>query len=537
MAPPTSVLLFGAQQARWTRSRLQNLQKDLVSEPSLRYLQHCLEQLDESLATPLARIPVELDTENGLDPKRPVGLAEFARGVEIPPPETLTNTQLAVLTVAAQAIEWTRSHHRSAGSDDLAIQGFCIGFLSAAVASCSLTLSELERYIANAIRLAACLGYIVDAENATLDATDRVTVVSVRCPGLSDRAVLDATLDSFAGAYVSCVTDDRTLTVTIPQCHLEALTQRLEREAIPVVAVGLNGSYHHPKHAEAAQQLKDLCAQTPDLQLPSAEQLRLPLRCTADTELVKSGLLYEIAIDSILCKRANWYQTVKRTLEDLPSDAKLISVGPGSHIPSSLSNSKSSPKPSHEEIAVVGVSCRFPQADTLEEFWELISSGGTAFGSLPTDRFDSSQVWREPRLPTFWGNFLRKPNVFDHRFFGISGREAKSMDPQQRLVLQVAYEAMESSGYFGLPTDAQEKDVGCYLGVGAVDYEGNVASENANAFSATGTLRAFIPGRISHFFGWSGPSMTFDTACSSSAVAISNACKVSRSRSTSTPQN
>jgi acyl transferase domain-containing protein len=54
-------------------------------------------------------------------------------------------------------------------------------------------------------------------------------------------------------------------------------------------------------------------------------------------------------------------------------------------------------------------------------------------------------------------------------------------------------------------------DIGCYLGVGAVDYEDNVASEDANAFSATGTLRAFISGRISHYFGWSGPSITFDT--------------------------
>lgn len=69
--------------------------------------------------------------------------------------------------------------------------------------------------------------------------------------------------------------------------------------------------------------------------------------------------------------------------------------------------------------------------------------------------------------------------------------------------------------------------MGCYLGVGSVDYEENVASDNAGAFSATGTLRAFISGRISHFFGWTGPSITFDTACSSSAVAIHTASKIS----------
>ena len=69
-------------------------------------------------------------------------------------------------------------------------------------------------------------------------------------------------------------------------------------------------------------------------------------------------------------------------------------------------------------------------------------------------------------------------------------------------------------------------DIGCYLGVGSVDYNDNVVSDNANAISATGTLRASISGRISHFFGWTGPSITHDTACSLSAVAIHSAYKV-----------
>jgi acyl transferase domain-containing protein len=89
------------------------------------------------------------------------------------------------------------------------------------------------------------------------------------------------------------------------------------------------------------------------------------------------------------------------------------------------------------------------------------------------------------------------------------------------------YEALESSGYFSVASDKKITNIGCYLGVGSVDYEDNVASEHANAFSATGTLRAFISGRVSHFFGWTGPSVTFDTACSSSAIAIHFACKVS----------
>ena len=185
-------------------------------------------------------------------------------------------------------------------------------------------------------------------------------------------------------------------------------------------------------------------------------------------------------------------------------------------------------EPHHvEEVAVIGIACRFPQADSVEEYWQLISSGKTAFAKFPVERFNPTDIDREPKVANFWGNFLRHPDEFDHRFFGISGREANTMDPQQRLALQVAYEALESSGCCSLPSEKQATDVGCYLGVGSVDYEDNVASENANAFSATGTLRAFISGRISHYFGWTGPSITFDTACSSSAVAIHTACKVS----------
>ncbi|KAF4898800.1 Methylphloroacetophenone synthase [Colletotrichum fructicola] len=97
------------------------------------------------------------------------------------------------------------------------------------------------------------------------------------------------------------------------------------------------------------------------------------------------------------------------------------------------------------------------------------------------------------------------------------------MDPQQRHLLEVAYQALESANYFNGPKPPS-KDVGCYIGVCANDYADNVASHPPNAFSTLGTLRAFLAGRISNFFGWTGESSTIDTACSSSAVAINKAC-------------
>lgn len=105
------------------------------------------------------------------------------------------------------------------------------------------------------------------------------------------------------------------------------------------------------------------------------------------------------------------------------------------------------------------------------------------------------------------------------------------MDPQQRQILQVAYQAVEQSGYLNKLSDdeastesRQDANVGCFLGVCLSDYDSNVSTHPANAFTATGNLQGFIAGRVSHFFGWTGPGLTIDTACSSSLVAIHQAC-------------
>lgn len=308
---------------------------------------------------------------------------------------------------------------------------------------------------------------------------------------------------------------------------------------LPFAMIGLRGSYHHRVHAKAAERLSEICEKNfglLGLSTATDSKLLLPLRSTAtNNELIDRGALHNTALQIILCKRAHWFQTVKLTVKDVPDDktAKFVSVGKGSCVPRSLSHGQPHGDDDHnvsnrklnEEIAVIGMACRFPQAENLDAFWKLLVEGGTAVGKMPLDRFNVAQLARGSKAAEVWGNFLDQPDVFDHRFFSISGREAKSMDPQQRLALQVAYEALESSGYHTRSSGSENKDIGCYLGVGAVDYEENVASENPNAFSAVGTLRAFISGRISHFFGWSGPSITFDSACSSSAVAIHTACK------------
>lgn len=351
------------------------------------------------------------------------------------------------------------------------------------------------------------------------------------------------------------MTDVDRVTITVPEGRLAEFSQQLAGGGMVAQPVGLYGRYHETSQTREVlvRELKSLCRQSEGFQFPTAEHLALPLRSTgaADGQILTQGALSDIAIDSILTEKCEWFETVRAAVAAFGdrSSVDMTPVGGPGAVPRSLVPSKagekstqlrqpvvngilrsgeSIPRPVSEApvrgdaIAVIGMACRYPQAPSLEEFWSLITSGRNAVGPVPHNRFRAEELWREPKGP-FWGNFVQDPDAFDHRFFQVSAREAASMDPQQRLILQVAYEAIESAGY--APGHGPQR-VGCYMGVGSVDYEANVASDNATAFSATGTLRAFISGKVSHHFGWTGPSVTFDTACSSSAVAIHHACKV-----------
>lgn len=208
------------------------------------------------------------------------------------------------------------------------------------------------------------------------------------------------------------------------------------------------------------------------------------------------------------------------------------------------------------DIAVVGMACKVPGADSVNEFWDLLAAGrsqhqeiemGAGLGGGGEDKSSpSARLFAEGPFRTathdqsrrWFANLLDNPGHFDHRFFRKTAREAESMDPQQRLLLQVAYQAVAMSGYLREAgrvddvDDAGDKDehhdarnVGCFVGVHLSEYDDNVAGHAANVFSATGNLQSFIAGRVSHHFGWRGPSLTVDTACSSSMAAIHQACQ------------
>lgn len=164
-----------------------------------------------------------------------------------------------------------------------------------------------------------------------------------------------------------------------------------------------------------------------------------------------------------------------------------------------------------DAIAIVGMSCVLPGSDDVNEFWETLIAGKSQHIEVPSQRLDfDTTAWRDHNPKRKWfGNFVRDHDAFDHKFFRKSPREMASTDPQQRMILQCAYQAVEQSGYFNMAKP--DPQVGCYVGIGVIDYENNVASHPSNAYTATGTLKSFAAGKVSHFFGWSGPGVTVDT--------------------------
>lgn len=194
------------------------------------------------------------------------------------------------------------------------------------------------------------------------------------------------------------------------------------------------------------------------------------------------------------------------------------------------SNINSSGRPDKSKIAVIGVSGRFPDAEDLPSFWDLLYEGRDVHKVVPPLRWDA-KTHVDPTgkskntSATPFGCWLAHPEVFDAKFFNISPREAPQIDPAQRLGLLTAYEAIEHAGIVPGATPSTQKDrVGVFYGVTSNDWMETNSAQNIDAYFIPGGNRAFIPGRINYFFNFSGPSFSVDTACSSSLASMHTAC-------------
>ena len=178
-----------------------------------------------------------------------------------------------------------------------------------------------------------------------------------------------------------------------------------------------------------------------------------------------------------------------------------------------------------EPVAVVSMACRFPHtSDTPEKFWESLIRQDDLVGDVPDDRWDLEAFYDEdPEVPGKMyarkGVFLENLSMMDPEFFGISPREATWVDPQQRLLMETGWEAIERAGW--IPEQIADH-TGVFVGWMHNDYQ-NEASDsflNLNPYIATGAAGSFLCGRLAWYLGLRGPALAVDTACSSSLVAL-----------------
>lgn len=189
-----------------------------------------------------------------------------------------------------------------------------------------------------------------------------------------------------------------------------------------------------------------------------------------------------------------------------------------------------------EPVAVVGMGCRFPgDVAGPESLWRLLLNGEDAVREVPADRWDADAFYDpDPlapgRMTTKWGGFVSDVAGFDADFFGITPREAEAMDPQQRMLLEVAWEALEHAGI--APDSLSGTRTGVVMGLSSWDYTIVNIERRAeiDAYVSTGNPHSTAVGRIAYLLGLRGPAVAVDTACSSSLVSIHLACQSLRLR-------
>ncbi|WP_103865512.1 SDR family NAD(P)-dependent oxidoreductase [Aquimarina sp. I32.4] len=189
-------------------------------------------------------------------------------------------------------------------------------------------------------------------------------------------------------------------------------------------------------------------------------------------------------------------------------------------------------KPSSKrgKVAIIGMSCRLPESDTIEEFWDNLKGGKDLISDIPKNRWNAmdhySETGEENKAYTTKGGFMKNPGLFDARYFGVSDVDAISMDPQQRIILELSRSLLAHSGY--KKEEFYNSNTAVYIGAKDNNYVRNnyhLLPEGAHQHTIVNNISNMIAARISDFYNLKGTSQIIDTACSSSLVAIHQGCE------------
>src|SRR6266567_1580851 len=228
-------------------------------------------------------------------------------------------------------------------------------------------------------------------------------------------------------------------------------------------------------------------------------------------------------------------------LYDYPSIERLTRyLFVSQHASNAAAEDHTQPKVSAESIAIIGMSCRFPGgANTPEAFWQLLKCGRDAISEVPSARWDIDAFYDpDPDAPgkmyTRYGGFLQDISKFDAQFFGISPREATRMDPLHRLLVEVAWEALENAGQ--AVANLAGSQTGVFVGLmnnheyTQLQLKLGDSTCTDDPYFGMGSSSSIASGRLSYLFDFQGPAIAVDTACSSSLVSVHLACQSLRNK-------
>ncbi|SFE51956.1 Acyl transferase domain-containing protein [Chitinophaga sp. CF118] len=211
----------------------------------------------------------------------------------------------------------------------------------------------------------------------------------------------------------------------------------------------------------------------------------------------------------------------------LATNPKASSV-PGMLKRSGRARVGTSPK-SNGKVAIIGMSCKLPESDNLDEYWENLRLGKDLISEMPANRWDASNYYSAEAAPdksyTTKGGFLKNAGLFDTLYFKISDEEALSMDPQQRIILELTRDLLSHAGY--RKEELSNTKTGVYIGAKDNNYVRNnyhLLPPGARQHTVVNNISNMIAARVSDFYNLKGTSQVIDTACSSSLVAIHQAC-------------